>query len=633
MTNMSSLKPPPDAKFFSPSPSSSQTSTPVPSSSTTTTTGSQQPISLNSTSTGTRTSDDDYDAASTTSSSNTSSFLTPQTIAALRGLALFSSLVSALCAGSITIFSLYAPQLQARLHYSQYRVNGLASAASLAMYAPVPLLGYLCDRVGPAPLGMLAGLGFGVGYTGAAVAFARERDGVEGRSPGRVLVPAEAWGDKVGAARVEGQWYAVMVASFVMIGIATCSMYMAAVATCAKNFGRGKHRGLAVALPIAAFGLSGMWLSQVGSRLFGDGSPQGDVDVFRFFLFLAVMLFIVGAVGSLGLRIIDEEELIEDAVEELERSGILESSVLLSPSRVESGTANGYGTIPPSDPDEPLINPTLIKDGALTLKKRFVLNTETARFLSDHTMWLFALGFFFMIGPGEAFINNMGTVLKSLSPPPTTVHLFDSSSTSPATHVSIIALSSTATRLLTGTLTDLLAPSPATQHPQLTPSPIQQRQRFTLSRVPFLLIFALLLSLGLSLLASGAMQSNPTHFWIVSSLVGAGYGAVFSLTPIIITVIWGVENFATNWGIVAMFPALGATLWGVVYSAVYQAGVRKSILGPGDVNDGGEENICYGQQCYAPAFWAMAGSVWVACGLVVWAWKGRNGWAQRGIVV
>jgi len=108
---------------------------------------------------------------------------------------------------------------------------------------------------------------------------------------------------------------------------------------------------------------------------------------------------------------------------------------------------------------------------------------------------------------------------------------------------------------------------------------------------------------------------------------------VFSLTPIIITVIWGVENFATNWGIVAMFPALGATLWGVVYSAVYQAGVRKSILGPGDVNDGGEENICYGQQCYAPAFWAMAGSVWVACGLVVWAWKGRNGWAQRGIVV
>jgi hypothetical protein len=110
----------------------------------------------------------------------------------------------------------------------------------------------------------------------------------------------------------------------------------------------------------------------------------------------------------------------------------------------------------------------------------------------------------------------------------------------------------------------------------------------------------------------------------VSGLVGAGYGAVFSLTPIIITVIWGVENFATNWGIVAMFPALGATLWGLVYSAVYQAGAER---------EADEDNLCYGEACYAPAFWAMAASVWIACGLVLWAWKGKNGWAQRGVVV
>ena len=93
--------------------------------------------------------------------------------------------------------------------------------------------------------------------------------------------------------------------------------------------------------------------------------------------------------------------------------------------------------------------------------------------------------------------------------------------------------------------------------------------------------------------------------------------------------IWGVENFATNWGIVAMFPALGATMWGMLYSAVYQAGAKRSSAQDGE----GEGDFCYGVACYAPAFWAMAVSVWVACGLVLFAWKGKNGWSQRGIVV
>jgi len=244
-------------------------------------------------------------------------------------------------------------------------------------------------------------------------------------------------------------------------------------------------------------------------------------------------------------------------------------------------------------------------------------------------MWCFAIGFFFLIGPGEAFINNLGTIIKTLYPP--TLH-FEGAPTSPATHVSIVGITSTVVRLLTGSLTDWLAPSPETSHVQLisTPRSLLQRGQFTISRVAFLLFYAVVLSAGLVALASGLIQNHGERFWIVSGLVGAGYGAVFSLTPIIITVIWGVENFATNWGIVAMFPALGATIWGLVYSAVYQQGAKRL----GGV-DGGQEGdlFCYGVQCYAPTFWAMSVSVWVACGLVLWAWKGKNGWAQRGIVV
>ncbi|KAL2016510.1 hypothetical protein VTK56DRAFT_3438 [Thermocarpiscus australiensis] len=539
-------------------------------------------------------------------------------------IAFLAALLSALCAGSVALFSLYGHVLQSRLRYTQFEVNGLASAASVAMYAPVSLLGYLCDRAGPGPLSLLAGVFFGGGYAAAAGAYRAAEAGAE-----------QGW-DSGGGGAGGGRWwcYAAMVLAFVAIGVGTCAMYMSAVATCAKNFGRGRHRGLALAVPIAAFGLSGMWLSQVGSRLFRDERTEGEVDVFRFFVFLAGLLFVVGVVGTFGLRIVDERDLIEEAVEELERSGILDGSAVFTPGRTESG----YGAVVErEDPFDEMENagiPDPTKDHdeeEARLKKQWVLNAETRRFLTDHTMWCFALGFFFMIGPGEAFINNMGTVIKTLYPP--TLH-YDGTPTTAATHVSIVAITSTASRLLTGTLTDLLAPSPPTRHIQITSTARHSEgRRFSVSRVSFLLLFAVVLSLGLAGLASGLMQNHGERFWIVSGLIGAGYGAVFSLTPIIITVIWGVENFATNWGIVAMFPALGATVWGLVYSAVYQAGAKKaSSPGGGGAGDD-QDNLCYGAGCYAPAFWAMAGSVWIACGLVLWAWKGRNGWSQRAIVV
>ncbi|KAK1761293.1 LCM-domain-containing protein [Echria macrotheca] len=512
-----------------------------------------------------------------------------------------SAVLSSLCAGSVTVFSLYGHIFQERLHYSQFQVNGLASAASIAMYIPVPVLGYMCDRVGPAPLSLLSGIFFGAGYGLAAGMYQR-------------AVADEA----AGAGRDGGA------TAFVAIGVGTCSMYMSAVATCAKNFGKGKHRGLALAVPIAAFGLSGMWQSQVGSRIFyerlADGT-RGDVDVFRFFVFLAVLLFVVGLIGTVGLKIVDEQDLIDEAVEELERSGLLDGSALFTPGRTE----RGYGAIERSDPfddddDAGILDPSKDpEEEEARLRKKWVLNAETRRFLTDPTMWCFALGFFFMIGPGEAFINNMGTIIKTLYPP--TLH-YAGAPTSAATHVSIVGITSTVVRLLTGSLTDWLAPSPQTQHVQITGSGFLQRSRFSVSRVAFLLFYAGILSLGMVLLASGLIQNHGERFWIVSGLVGAGYGAVFSLTPIIITVIWGVENFATNWGIVAMFPALGATIWGLVYSAVYQAGTKAADPG---VGNGEEDLFCYGVECYARAFWAMAISVWIAAGLVLWAWKGRNG--------
>lgn len=505
------------------------------------------------------------------------------------------AILNCLCAGSITAYSLYGPLFLKHLRYTQFQVNAVSTTAELAMYLPVPLFGYLCDRYNPRPLSLASGLLFGIGYLLAALTY------------------------RAGPPKSEGGWpFAVMIVAFIGVGSGTVSMYLSALTTCAKNFGRGKHKGLALAMPIAAFGLSGMWQSQVGSHFFtprDETGEKGDTDVYRYFLFLAGLLFAVGMVGTVGLRVVDEEELIDDAVDELERSGLLENSPFFQRSVLHDGdSANGYGTITPTS------RSTSSRRGSkgheatdAAAKKTFLLNAETRMFLTDPTMWLLAGGFFLTTGPGEAFINNVGTIIQTLYPPSSSGV---PGSNSAATHVSIIALTSTIARLLTGTLSDLLAP---------TAEKGKQRS-CTVSRLVFLLFSTFLFSLGQILLASGLIQHSPSLFPFVSALVGLGYGAIFSLSPIIVSVVWGVENFGTNWGIVAVVPAAGAAIWGAIYSAVYQAGVETGQLR----SDGEEEQMCYGGNCYQGTFWAMAICSWVALGLWTWAWRW---WVRRGIAV
>jgi len=308
-------------------------------------------------------------------------------------------------------------------------------------------------------------------------------------------------------------------------------------------------------------------------------------------------------------------------VDELEQSGLLEDSALFQ--------RNSYGATEHTNIShaEDHAGTRISEAEAKALaeeearKKAWLLNEETRRYLSDHTMWLLAAGFFFVAGSGECFITNLGTIIKTLNPN-------GPSGTTAATHVSIVAIGSTVVRIFTGTLTDILAPTPTTPHHLSNSISSLPPRRFSISRVTFLITFGLLTSLGQVILASGFIQQHGERFWIVSSLIGAGYGAIFSLTPIIITVIWGVENFGTNWGIVAMVPALSTALWGIIYSKVYQW-----AAGGTEIDGHEEEVLCYGMACYAPTFWVMAVSVWVACGLWVWAWKGRGGWSSRGIAV
>ncbi|XRM45517.1 Putative monocarboxylate transporter mch1 [Aspergillus tubingensis] len=530
--------------------------------------------------------------------------------------------ISCLGAGSITAFSLYGPLLLTRLHYTQLRVNAVAIAAEVSMYLPVPLFGYLCDRYSPSPLALFSGFVFGAGYLLAALAF-------------KSGPPPDAGG--------EGWPFWVMIVAFIAIGVATSCMYLAAVATCAKNFGRGKHKGIMLAVPIAGFGLSGMWQSQVGTYFLCDrleDGARGDVNVYKYFLFLAILLFCIGVIGTFALRIVDEneEKYIDEAVEELERSGLLEESEFFRPrsevqaaygtfSQADDGTgSDGDQTLTLSEEEREAARLEKEREEEERRKKNWLLNYETRIFLQDKSMWWLAIGFFLVTGPGEAYINNLGTIVQSLTP---VSNITNASSPAglPSTHVSTIALTSTIARLLTGSLSDLFAP-PATH---LFPGPLESSRpasitsatnRTTFTRLAFLLPSAFLLSIGYLLLSSPIPLQYPGFTHLTTALIGLGYGSAFSLVPIIISVVWGVENFATNWGIVAMVPAAGAAVWGLVYSQGYQDAM--------DDGNGTNDGQCHGWRCFG--FWAVGCtvSVWIAIGAWLIAWRY---WRRRGVVV
>lgn len=92
-----------------------------------------------------------------------------------------------------------------------------------------------------------------------------------------------------------------------------------------------------------------------------------------------------------------------------------------------------------------------------------------------------------------------------------------------------------------------------------------------------------------------------------------------------------------------MVPAAGASLWGVVFARGYSLGAAAAAGRRGEGGGLGAmvrgmvvvqgDGLCYGTECYASMFWAMALSVFVAGGLWLWAWKGPGGWSRRGIAV
>jgi len=162
----------------------------------------------------------------------------------------------------------------------------------------------------------------------------------------------------------------------------TSALYFSALTTSAKNF--VGHRGLSIAVPIAAFGLSSFWEALVaGSSLFSrnvharGGDVVQELDIVRLFKFFTILLGVVGVIGALGLVVIPSH----------------------LPKRVEGYDATEEDALLPRAEESE--SSSVIS----AVSAREELTAEHRPFLRDRSTYLFGLALLILLGSGEMFIN------------------------------------------------------------------------------------------------------------------------------------------------------------------------------------------------------------------------------------
>ena len=114
-----------------------------------------------------------------------------------------------------------------------------------------------------------------------------------------------------------------------------------------------------------------------------------------------------------------------------------------------------------------------------------------------------------------------------------------SPSLDPSRHISMLALSSTVSRLASGLVSDYIS-SPSRAYP--------------VSRIPLFVVLALVHVSGLLVLSYAPVSWLREWFSVGSVLIGIGYGGIFTLAPTVVSVVWGIGGFGRNWGILTFTP-------------------------------------------------------------------------------
>lgn len=214
------------------------------------------------------------------------------------------------------------------------------------------------------------------------------------------------------------------------------------------------------------------------------------------------------------------------------------------------------------------------EDAALLASREMVV----ARMLLHSDFWMLFVALVVGMGAGVMVINNVAQLVKSLSDAPPEANATPAlggpavplQAEAATVYVSLLSVANCSGRMLGGFATDALA------------------KRF--ARPVFITCSLLLMAATHALLA--VSDAFMLYFGVV--LVGLAYGSMWAMVPSVISELFGLKHFASNYTVASTAPSLGSLLLSAQLAArVYDSHARV-------YEDGNTE--CYGHQCYRATF-------------------------------
>ncbi|KAJ3196167.1 hypothetical protein HK101_009907 [Irineochytrium annulatum] len=402
-----------------------------------------------------------------------------------RTVAFLASLLCMACAGTLYLFSSYAPELARKLGFTQVQKNLVASLGGFGLYLSAPVLGFLVDVYPPYLITLFGGLCLLAGYTSMALSYGE-------------IFPTH---------------HVFVGLGYALVGVGSAAVFNSSLSVNVRNFDPRDH-GFAVGISVSFFGLSAFFFTLFGG-VFGD--------TFDFLLFVGLFTGGGPILASVFLHDIsgrgrapkeDNDEGEDDRLpvhieEEVDVSGIGGGATSGAHQRgVSTEASDEHRALLDGEQPEVARVPT----GRVSVDPGFALFQSADAWILFGVMLL-------VTGPGLMYINNIGEVVLSLG----------GNQAAQRVHVSLISVNNCAGRIVNGLVSDWAG------------------KRFGMTRIYGLIGGASLVYLAQVLIAWGIVGSLG-WLWIVTSALGFGYGACFAAAPALVSQWFGLKHFGSNWG-------------------------------------------------------------------------------------
>ncbi|KAJ2448658.1 hypothetical protein GGF42_005032 [Coemansia sp. RSA 2424] len=528
-------------------------------------------------------------------------------------LSYLATCLSMLCGGTTSLFATYGSSFSEVLGFTQYETNLVASLGDYAHYMSAPLFGYLATRIGPTRVIQSAAVLMFCGYLGLSYSFKHYDTPYEHAH----------------------HYVATMAMLFALVGVGSKAAYMSSMATTARNFKHSRYSGIAMGIPNSLYGLSTFVFSSLKARWF-----ESDQTPWRYLAFMAVVslaahllaskyvvLKEIAAVprkrahslavksnGPMSPVVAISGSALSPSHESFEMAETRKRRMTVSAANEAGGHANGDaianlsaqaspvdGTAAEShlathtdryaasglsagDDTPPALSPAPITPQSATTAAISTLASEESalvRLSRDPIAWALLLGIVCFSGPGLAFINNCGSMVRAMSH--NTALTEEQIGQYKDKIVATQSLFSFSSRLVVGYLSDLW------------------RTKLRLPRSGLLVIAGLLMIHAQN---TAARVSRLEDMYPLAMLIGTAMGSAFTLAPTITAETWGADNFGLCWGIITLGPAIGGHICNLIFGSSWDQGLFNIIsrMGP----NARQDRMQCTNECFIPAFLTTA---------------------------